>query len=120
MVVITNQSGIARKFFKYKDVTNLHNFMNKELRKFSAKIDKFYFCPHHVEGLEKKFKKKFNCRKPNIGNFKKLKKLWNVDMKNTFIIGDQNTDMIFAKNSKIKGYLFKGENLFRFVKKKRI
>ena len=117
VIVVTNQSGIARKFFKYGDVIKLHNFMNLDLRKISAKIDRFYFCPHHIEGTDKKYKKNCKCRKPEIGNFKKIKKKWNINYAKTFMIGDQKTDMMFAEKSKIKGYLFSGDNLFTFIKK---
>ena len=117
VIVVTNQSGVARKFFKYNDVVKLHNFMNLSLEKISAKIDKFYFCPHHIDGLDSRYKKKCKCRKPGIGNFQKIKKRWDLDLKKTFMIGDQSSDMLFAKKSKIKGYLFKGGNLFTFIKK---
>tara|TARA_B100000787_G_C16171791_1_gene286901 strand:+ start:140 stop:661 length:522 start_codon:yes stop_codon:yes gene_type:complete len=118
VAVVTNQSGVARKFFKFRDVIRLHQFMNIELKKISAKIDKFYFCPHHEDALDNNFRMKCICRKPNNGNFLKLKKKWNLELKNCFMVGDQKTDILFAKKSKIKGYLFKGGNLFSFVKKK--
>ena len=46
------------------------------------------------------------------------KKKWNIDTKNSFIIGDQLSDMKFAEKAKIKGYLFNEKNLLRFVKNK--
>jgi exonuclease III len=51
-----------------------------------------------------------------IQTFESIQKKWNIDMKNSFMVGDQETDMIFARRAKIKGYLFKEKNLFRFVK----
>ena len=50
--------------------------------------------------------------------FLKASKIWNIDKKKSFMIGDQKTDMIFAKRAKIKGYLFKEKNLYKFIKKK--
>ena len=50
--------------------------------------------------------------------FLKASKLWNIDKKNSFMIGDQKTDIQFAKRSKIKGYLFNQKNLYEFVRKK--
>jgi histidinol phosphatase-like enzyme len=44
------------------------------------------------------------------------KKKWNIDKKRTFMIGDQRTDMEFAKRAKIKGYLFNKKNLYKFLK----
>ena len=49
--------------------------------------------------------------------FNKAKKVYKIDKKNSFIIGDQNTDMQFAKKAGIKGYLFNENNLYKFVKK---
>ena len=56
-------------------------------------------------------------RKPRIGMFLKANKIWRIDKKNSFIIGDQITDMEFAKNAGIKGYLFNENDLYKFVKK---
>lgn len=53
-----------------------------------------------------------------IGMFLEINKIWKVDRKNSFIIGDKLTDMQFAKKSKIEGYLFNEKNLYKFVKKK--
>ena len=116
IVVVTNQSGVARGFFKIKDVKKIHSFIQKKLKIYNTKIDAFYFCPFHQDGIIKKYKKKSSLRKPKIGMFRLAQKKWNIDMKNSFMVGDQETDMIFARRAKIKGYLFKEKNLFRFVK----
>ena len=50
--------------------------------------------------------------------FLKVKKKMKIDIENSFMIGDQKTDMEFAKKSKIKGYLFKEKNLYKFLIKK--
>ncbi len=117
IVIVSNQSGVARGYFSIKDVYKLHNFLKLELVKFGTKIDKIYFCPYHVDGKIKKYTKKSNLRKPNIGMFKKAKNNFNIDLKNSFMIGDQATDMEFAKKAGIKGYLFRENDLFKFVKK---
>ena len=49
--------------------------------------------------------------------FLKINRIWRVDKKNSFMIGDQKTDMQFAKKANIKGYLFKETDLYKFVKK---
>ena len=120
VVVVTNQSGVARGYFKIEDVKKLHLFIQKKLKKINAKIDKFYFCPYHIDGVVKKYKKNTSLRKPGIGMFKLAKKKWKIDLKNSFMIGDQSSDMEFAKRAQIKGYLFKQENLLNFLINKRI
>lgn len=117
VIVVSNQSGVARGFFLKKDVENLHKHMNKILKKKSTKIDKFLFCPYHIDGKLKRFKKKSNLRKPNNGMFKIIAKHYNIDKKNSFMVGDQITDMQFAKKSGIKGFYFKEMNLYKFIKK---
>ena len=118
VVIVTNQSGIARGYFSHRDVYKLHNYVKNELIKFGTKVDKIYFCPYHVDGIVKKYKKNSILRKPRNGMFLKASKVWNIDKENSFMIGDQKTDIEFAKKSKIKGYLFNQKNLYEFIKKK--
>ena len=116
VVVVTNQSGVARGFFSIKDVKKIHSYIQKKLKKNYAKVDTFYFCPFHKDGIIKKYKKNSSLRKPNIGMFRLAQKKWNIDKKRTFMIGDQRTDMEFARRAKIKGYLFNKKNLYKFLK----
>ena len=118
VVVVTNQSGVARGFFTIEDVKKIHSYIQKKLNENDAKIDEFYFCPFHKDGIIKRFKKDSLLRKPNIGMFLLAKKRWNVDKKNSFMIGDQKTDIEFAKKAKINGYLFNQKNLYKFIKGK--
>jgi len=117
VIVVTNQSGVARGYFKISNIYKIHNHIQKELKKNSTSIDQFYFCPYHKDGIIKKYKKNSNLRKPNNGMFKLAAKRWNIDKKKSFMIGDQDTDMIFARISNIKGFLFSKKNLFNFFKK---
>jgi D-glycero-D-manno-heptose 1,7-bisphosphate phosphatase len=115
VVVVTNQSGVARGFFTIKDVKRIHSYIQKKLEENEAKIDKFYFCPFHKDGIVKKYKKNSLLRKPNIGMFHLAQKKWNIDKKSSFIIGDKKTDIEFAKKAKIRGYLFNQKNLYKFI-----
>lgn len=117
VVIVTNQSGIARGYFSIKDVYKLHKNLQNQLKNISTYVDRIYFCPYHVEGIVKKYAKKSNLRKPNNGMFKLAEKKWRIDKKESFMIGDQKTDMEFAYKSKIRGYLFKEENLYKFIRK---
>jgi D-glycero-D-manno-heptose 1,7-bisphosphate phosphatase len=117
VIVVTNQSGVARGFFKIKDVKKIHCFIQKTLNLNKTKIDAFYFCPFHEDGVIKRYQKKSYLRKPNIGMFRLAKKRWIIDLKNSFMIGDQKTDMIFAKKAMIRGYFFNEKNLYKFVRR---
>lgn len=118
IVIVSNQSGIARGFFSIKDVWKLHRYLKQELIKFGTSVDKIYFCPYHKDGVIKKYKKNSILRKPKIGMFLKASKIWKIDKKQSFMIGDQKTDMEFAKKAKIKGFLFNQNNLLSFIKEK--
>ena len=119
VVVVSNQSGVARGYFKISDVYKLHQFLQKLLKKKQTKIDKIVFCPFHKDGIIKKYKKNSILRKPNKGMFDIINKKWKVNKKKSFMIGDQSTDMQFAKKSGIKGFLFKEKNLYNFIKSKK-
>jgi D-glycero-D-manno-heptose 1,7-bisphosphate phosphatase len=115
--IITNQSGVARGFFSETKVQILHQFIKDQLSKNYCYINQIYYCPFHPKAKIKKYKKNSINRKPKIGLFLKIKKNWFINSKNTFMIGDQNSDIEFAKNCKIKGFLFNEKNLFKFTQK---
>ncbi len=117
IIIVTNQSGVARAYFSLRDVYKINKYICEEMKKFGVKIDAIYFCPYHINGIVKKYKKISSLRKPNNGMFKLAQKKWNIDKKKSFMIGDQKTDMLFARKSKIKGYLFNEKNLYKFIKK---
>ena len=89
VVVITNQSGVARGFFRIADVKKIHSFIQKRLKLNNTRIDAFYFCPFHKDGIIKKFKKNSLLRKPNIGMFRLAQKRWSICKNTSFMIGDQ-------------------------------
>lgn len=116
VVIVSNQSGIARGYFKISDVYKVHRYLQNILKKNNTRLDKILFCPFHKDGKIKKYRKTSKLRKPKTGMFQIINKIWSVDKKNSFMIGDQITDIEFAKKSGIKGYLFKKKNLYEFIK----
>jgi D-glycero-D-manno-heptose 1,7-bisphosphate phosphatase len=115
--IVTNQSGVARGFFSEAEVQILHQFIKDQLSKNYSYINQIYYCPFHPKAKIKKYKKNSINRKPKIGLFLKIKNDWFINSKNTFMIGDQNSDIEFANNCKIKGFLFNEKNLFKFSQK---
>lgn len=115
--VVSNQSGIARGYFSNNDVKKLHIYLRDVLCKNYSTINKIYFSPYHKDGIIKKYSKYSSCRKPGIKLFKVLTKEWNItDKKNLIMIGDQKSDMEFAKNAKINFAFFLEGNLYKFIK----
>ena len=94
--IITNQAGIARGYYTEEDYLKLQNFIEDDLMKKGIKIEKSYFCPHHPN-VTGKYGIECNCRKPNTGNFELAIKEFDIDVKNSFMIGDKITDLIPAE-----------------------
>ena len=86
VIIITNQSGIARGFFSEETLDKIHNKMKKELSDKGAKIDAIYYCPHHPD-------EKCSCRKPNPGLIEKATNDLDIDTKKSFILGDRMLDV---------------------------
>lgn len=92
LVVITNQAGVARGYYKEEDVVKLHEYLNQSLIKENAGIDHFFYCPHHpVHGIGK-YKKVCTCRKPETGMFQMAEAFYQVDKAHSYMIGDKQLD----------------------------
>lgn len=101
VVVITNQSGVARGYYKVNDVEKFHKWMNKILIKNKAKIDNFFYCPYHPKALIKKYKKKSNMRKPGNGMLLKAMKQYKLSPKECFMIGNETKDSLASVKTNI-------------------
>ena len=104
--IITNQAGIARGYYTEDDYLKLQDFIEKDLLKHGIKIEKSYFCPHHPN-VNDRYGTQCNCRKPNTGNFELAINEFNIDTKNSFMIGDKITDLIPAEKLGISPILIK-------------
>ena len=100
VIVITNQSVVARGLISEKGVVNLHELLNKRLKKSGAHVDKFYFCPHHPSANLKRYRVICQCRKPKIGLFKKAVKELNLNLRKSVTIGDMTQDILAGKRAK--------------------
>jgi len=90
VVVITNQSGIARGYFTEETLAQIHQKMKDELAKYGARVDAIYYCPHHPDdGCQ--------CRKPKTALFLKAAEEHNIALKNSYMVGDQQMDIDAGK-----------------------
>ncbi len=106
LIVVTNQSGVARGYFTEDFVKKTHKFVQEKLKRYNLSIDAFYYCPHHTENVKiKKYFKNCSCRKPKPGMILKAKKRFNIDLKKSFIIGDKLTDVKLGKKTGMKTIL---------------
>ena len=117
VIVITNQSGVARGFYKISDVKRLHHQMNDIIfSKTSYYIDAFYFCPFHPNAAISKYKHfDHPDRKPNSGMLRRAISEFDADINTSFMIGDKETDILAATKVGVSGHLFRGGCLNKFL-----
>lgn len=99
-IVITNQSGVARGLFTEERLQE----MNRYLQQYTG-VDAVFYCPHHPEGIVEEYRIKCNCRKPAIGMFKDACRRFDIDMTNSYMVGDRAGDIIAGQNVGIKTIL---------------
>tara|TARA_B100000989_G_C19526538_1_gene467199 strand:- start:752 stop:1936 length:1185 start_codon:yes stop_codon:yes gene_type:complete len=116
--IISNQAGIGKGYIKIKNYLDIENKIKEDLLKIGAHVDRIYYCPYHEKAVLKKYKKKSFLRKPNPGMILKSLKEFPVIKKESYFIGDSETDRIAAKKAGIKFLMFNNKNLFRFLKGK--
>ena len=93
VVVVTNQSGVARGYFDLEDVNLLHDHIQKELADSRTGIDAFYICPHHPEKGIGTFRKECDCRKGRPGLLLQASRDLDIDLQRSFMIGDKIADI---------------------------
>lgn len=93
VVVVTNQSGVARGYFAEEDVRRLHAWMQVALQQAGAYIDAFYYSPYHPEGTVAAYRRHSPDRKPGSGMFERALQEWAIDPARSFVVGDRNTDL---------------------------
>ena len=111
VIIITNQSGVGRGLITIEQLNIIHNYLKKKIQKYDAKIDDIYFCPYHSQFGKGKYKRNSKDRKPGSGMLKKAIKKWNINLSNSFMIGDKVTDKIAAENADVKFFNKKQKNL---------
>lgn len=105
VIVVSNQSGVARGYFPIELVDQVHTHMMSLLREEGAHIDGIFFCPHHPMGSLPAYSIDCDCRKPATGLIGKANKRFDIDMENSYVIGDRCSDIEMAYRLKLKGIL---------------
>lgn len=95
LVIITNQSGIGRGYYTREQYEILTQWLKQEFRKQNIDITEIFSCPHSPDD-------ECSCRKPNIGMIEQASKIIDIDYKNSWIIGDKNSDIQTGINANIQ------------------
>jgi D-glycero-D-manno-heptose 1,7-bisphosphate phosphatase len=100
--IVTNQSGIGRGYYTVDDFHKFNNHLLDELKRHEIKIEKTYFCPHHPDVM-------CECRKPNAKSVMEAAKNFDIDLSNSWVVGDHVSDIQLGKNAGCKTiYLLTG------------
>jgi D-glycero-D-manno-heptose 1,7-bisphosphate phosphatase len=95
-VIITNQSGVGRGLIPERELQMIHRRMERSFKRQGAHIDKIYYCPHYLHSSNPKYQKDCQCRKPNPGMALKAAKELDIDLSQSYMIGDKVDDILFG------------------------
>jgi histidinol-phosphate phosphatase family protein len=116
LILVTNQSGIARGFLTTSKLRQIHNYLGSMLLTKGVKLDAIYFCPHGPDSG-------CNCRKPKLGMVKQAQRKFNINLKESFTVGDHVNDYLLGKNMGGKGIFIltgHGKQELKKIKKDKI
>lgn len=101
LIIVTNQSGIARGMFTEDQFMHLTEWMDWSLADRGVDLDGIYYCPHHPEGTVEEFRQECNCRKPAPGMLLDAQKFLKIDMSNSYMVGDKLDDMLAGRAAEV-------------------
>jgi len=93
VIVVTNQSGLARGYFPASLLEAVHEKMHRLLAEEEAHIDGLYLCPHHPEAKQEAYRLSCNCRKPKTGLLEQAAREMCLDLQRSYVVGDRWSDL---------------------------
>lgn len=101
LILVTNQSGIARGYFSEAQFLQLTEWMDWSLADRGVDLDGIYYCPHHPHG-KGEYRQDCDCRKPKSGMLVQAIKELNIDPSQSFMVGDKIEDLLAARSAKVR------------------
>ncbi|MHC4758575.1 MAG: D-glycero-alpha-D-manno-heptose-1,7-bisphosphate 7-phosphatase, partial [Planctomycetota bacterium] len=105
LVVTSNQSGVARGIVTEEMLGNIHERLEQLLAEEGAYLDKIYYCPYHPEGIIEKYRSESDLRKPNPGMLLKAAEEMNLNLHESWVIGDSDRDIEAGLSARCKTIL---------------
>ncbi len=105
VVLVTNQSGVARGHFPESQVHEAHERLGRMLREDGAKLDGVYYCPHHPTAGGSKYTMVCDCRKPETGLLDRASKDLDIELGRSYMVGDKWSDVEVAHRAGAKAVL---------------
>lgn len=115
LIVVTNQSGVARGYYTEEDVKRLHQWMCADAAKAGVPITACYYCPYLPGAPVAAYDQDSDWRKPKPGMVLQALRDYDIDPAQSLMIGDKERDVASGEAAGVKGYLFTGSNLDAFV-----
>ena len=98
-VLVTNQAGVARGYFKEELVAEVHKVLVSELERDGARLDAIYYCPHHPTVGEPPYRFDCDCRKPRPGLLLRAARELDLDLSRSWMVGDRYSDTELARRA---------------------
>ncbi|MBM7609069.1 D-glycero-D-manno-heptose 1,7-bisphosphate phosphatase [Lysinibacillus composti] len=116
IIVITNQAGIGRGYYSEEDFHILNDWMMEQFKQRGINITEVYYCPYHPTHGIGEYKKDSYDRKPNPGMILKARDKYNINLGESFLIGDKESDIQAGKNAGIENtVLFTESNMYSLL-----
>jgi D-glycero-D-manno-heptose 1,7-bisphosphate phosphatase len=107
VIIVSNQGGVARGYYPMELVNEIHAFLKSSLKDEGSVIDGIFFCPHHPAGIVREYSSECDCRKPKPGLINQALETFDIDMSNSYVVGDRYVDIELASRLNLKGILVK-------------
>lgn len=105
VVLVTNQSGVARGYFTEAFVRETHDLLEKMLGLEGARLDGVYYCPHHPKAGGSPYKTECDCRKPGTGMLEQAARELDIDIRASFVVGDKWSDVELGQRARAHSIL---------------
>ena len=109
VVIVSNQSGIARGYLTEETLADIHEALRDELRAHGADVDAIYYCPHLPDGTVSEYSRECECRKPSPGMLLRAARDLGIDLSSSFAVGDSERDVLAGHNAGCRTILLGGE-----------
>lgn len=108
-ILVTNQAGVARGYFTEELIDAVHDVLKVELKQKSAQLDAIYYCAHHPTVGEAPYRFDCDCRKPKPGLIQNAARDFEIDLAQSWMIGDRYSDIELARNAGVHaGFVLSG------------
>ncbi len=102
LFVITNQGRVAKGHLTEEDVVELHQYLDSMLRENGIQISEFEYCPHNPRGTMYPYNIVCECRKPKTGMIDSIRETYEIEIHNSWMVGDSHTDVLAGKKAGLK------------------